>query len=121
MQKTKPASRNPDMRKGEKGIIAVILAVSAIVMLVQGWNISQEKEKDPGIPFYSTSPKELASRASELYRRYDCRDCHSLWGIRNILQAVPAPSLDGIGSWRDEKWLFDYFSAAAIAESKIFG
>lgn len=27
------------------------------------------------------------------------------------MQAVPAPALDGIGSLRDEKWLFDYLSA----------
>jgi hypothetical protein len=99
------------MRKGEKGILVGIVAFSAIVMLVKGWNVSLETEEDPGIPFYSTSTKDVASRASVLYRKYDCRDCHSLWGVRNAMQAVPAPSLDGIGSWRDEKWLFDYFSA----------
>ena len=27
------------------------------------------------------------------------------------MQAVPAPSLDGMGSLRDEEWLFKYFSA----------
>jgi sulfur-oxidizing protein SoxX len=99
------------MRAGEKGILATIALVSVSVMIYQGWNLSHQKGKDPGIPFYSTAPKEMASRASELYRRYNCRDCHSLWGVRNIMQAVPAPALDGIGSWRDEQWLFDYFSA----------
>ena len=27
------------------------------------------------------------------------------------MQAVPSPSLDGMGSLRTETWLFDYFSA----------
>ena len=28
-----------------------------------------------------------------------------------MMQHVPAPALDGIGAIRDEKWLFNYFSA----------
>lgn len=122
MQETMTVSRKLNMRKGEIGIFVLIVVISAIVMLVKGWNVAQEKEKDPGIPFYSTSTADLASRASVLYRKYDCRDCHSLWGVRSAMQAVPAPSLDGIGSIRDEKWLFDYFSAAdpqAILPSRL--
>jgi hypothetical protein len=99
------------MKKGEKGILILIAVVSVVFMAVKGWNISQQTEKDPGIPFYSTAPKELAAKASDLYRKYDCRDCHSLWGIRTIMQSVPAPALDGMGSWRSEEWLYNYFSA----------
>jgi sulfur-oxidizing protein SoxX len=99
------------MKKGEKGILVGITAFVVVVMVVKAWMVSRETEKDPGIPFYSTASKELASKASVLYRKYDCRDCHSLWGQRNIMQAVPAPSLDGMGSLRNEEWLFNYFSA----------
>jgi Cytochrome c len=99
------------MKKGEKGILTGIVIFVVVVMGVKGWMISQEEEKDPGIPFYSAASKELAQKASVLYRKYDCRDCHALWGIRNIMQAVPAPSLDGMGSLRDEEWLYTYFSA----------
>ncbi len=99
------------MKKGEKGILIGIAVFSVTMMLAQGVMISQETEKDPGIPFYSTAPKEIQSQASVLYRKYDCRDCHSLWGLRNIMQAVPAPSLDGMGSLRSEEWLYTYFSA----------
>ena len=99
------------MKKGEKGILIGIAAVSLGMMLVQGFMISQEAGEDPGIPFYSTAPKEVQAQASVLYRKYNCRDCHSLWGLRNVMQAVPAPSLDGMGSLRSEEWLYDYFSA----------
>lgn len=27
-----------------------------------------------------------------------------------MLQAVPAPALDGIGSWRDQEWIYAYLS-----------
>lgn len=99
------------MKKGEKGILLGIVVFSVIAMSIKAWMGSQDTEKDPGIPFYSTASDELASKASVLYRKYNCRDCHSLWGVRNIMQAVPAPSLDGMGSLRDEEWLYNYFSA----------
>ena len=99
------------MKKGEKGILLGIVSFVVIAASVKGWMMSQEQEKDPGIPYYSTASEELAMKASALYRKYECRDCHALWGLRNIMQAVPAPALDGMGSLRDEKWLYDYFSA----------
>ena len=34
-----------------------------------------------------------------------------LWGTRDLTLAVPAPALDGIGSLRDEAWLYTYFSS----------
>jgi hypothetical protein len=99
------------MKKGEKGILLGIVVFSVVAMSVKAWVDSQDTEKDPGIPFYSTASEELATKASVLYRKYNCRDCHALWGLRNIMQAVPAPSLDGMGSLRDEGWLYNYFSA----------
>ena len=99
------------LKKGEKGILIGAVAVSVVFGLIKMWNAPKTDEKDPGIPFYSTASKELGEQASVLYRKYSCRDCHSLWGVRNAMQAVPAPSLDGMGSLRDEEWLFNYFSA----------
>ena len=100
------------MKKGE-WLIASAIGVVVMIALVEGfWSQSGKEVPDPGIPFYSMAPKALAREASDLYRRLGCRDCHSLWGTRNIMQFVPAPSLDGIGSLRDEAWLYRYFSAA---------
>lgn len=99
------------MKKGEKGILLGLVVFSVVAMSVKGWMASQDTEEDPGIPFYTTATDELATKASVLYRKYNCRDCHSLWGLRSIMQAVPAPSLDGMGSLRDEEWLYTYFSA----------
>jgi len=99
------------MRKGEKGILIGIGIFVVLSVAVKAFLVSQQEEKDPGIPFYSTASHELASKSSALYRKYNCRDCHSLWGVRNIMQAVPAPALDGMGSFHDEQWLYDYFSA----------
>jgi len=99
------------MKRGEKAILVGIAVFAMVVMGVKGWMVSQEKGKDPGIPFYTTSTPEFARKASVLYRKYDCRDCHALWGLRNIMQAVPAPSLDGMGALRSEEWLYNYFSA----------
>lgn len=99
------------MKKGEKGILIGIGIFVVVFMVIKGILVSQQEGEDPGIPFYSTASPELASQSSVLYRKYKCRDCHSLWGVRNIMQSVPAPALDGMGSFRDEQWLFEYFSA----------
>ncbi len=72
---------------------------------------AQEEGEDPGIPFYSTADKALQDAGAKLYKKYDCRDCHTIWGVRNPMQSVPSPSLDGIGSLKTEEWLFEYFSA----------
>lgn len=100
------------MRKGEKGILIAILVITGGFMVFKGWQVSTKEGDDPGIPFYSTAPDELASRASVLYRKYKCRECHVLWSSRAPMAgAVPAPSLDGIGAIRNEEWLYTYFSA----------
>lgn len=99
------------MRKGEKGIL---IAIAIIVLVFMGINIyrqSQVTEEDRGIPFYSDAPAQIQEDGQQLVRKHDCKDCHTLWGVRNPMQSVPAPSLDGIGSLRTESWLYDYLSA----------
>jgi len=63
-----------------------------------------------GLPYYTTSNGALARSGGELYKRLQCRSCHKIWAIKNLYETVPAPSLDGIGSWRTEEWLYRYFS-----------
>lgn len=99
------------MKRGEKITLGVII-VSVLGM--GGYNLASreaDKEPDKGIPFHSTAPSELAQEAMSIYKRNDCKDCHTLWTERDMLQSVPAPALDGIGSLRDEDWFFRYFSA----------
>lgn len=99
------------MKKGEKGILVVIAVFVGIAMLYKAVNIAMETKKDPGIPFYSTATAELQKEANTLMRELNCRDCHVLWAQRTLMQSVPAPSLDGIGSIRSREWLYQYFSA----------
>ncbi len=113
------------MKKGEKGILLAIVVSGVVFFVINNYRMSQDQAEsgvDRGIPFYSTASKELQQKASNLYKQLDCRDCHSLWGVRNPMQSVPAPSLDGIGSLKDEAWLFDYLSAEnpqAILPSRL--
>ncbi len=99
------------MKKGEKGILVVIGLVVVAFTGINHYRQAQEEGPDKGIPFYTTAPEALQKQGAELYRELSCRDCHSLWGIRNAMQAVPSPSLDGIGSLKEEAWLYDYLSA----------
>lgn len=68
-------------------------------------------EPDPGVPFYTTASPELKREAEAIYRDNGCSKCHALWMVRNMMENVPAPALDGIGSLRDEAWFYNYFSA----------
>lgn len=109
------------MRAGEKGIL-IFIAVLIIGMM--GYKVLRGvvDEKDPGIPFYTSASPELKRQAEALYKKLECSQCHSLWMVRNMMETVPAPALDGIGSLRDEKWFFDYFSAEnpqAILPSRL--
>jgi cytochrome c553 len=99
------------MRKGEKGILVAIVLIVVLFAAINIYRQGQEKSPDKGIPFYSTATKELQDEGAHLTRKLECRNCHTLWGIRNAMQAVPAPSLDGTGSLRDEGWLYSYLSA----------
>ncbi len=99
------------MKKGEKGIL---LGIAAVVLLGGVWKLVQLKdidEKDMRIPFYSEASVEVRDRAAFLIKQYDCKDCHTLWGTRNVMQSVPAPPLDGIGSLKTEAWLYEYLSS----------
>lgn len=99
------------MKRGEKTILGLI-AVSALGL--GGYQLAArqgDKEPDKGIPFHSTASGDLAQAAMAIYKRNDCKDCHTLWTERDMLQSVPAPALDGIGSLRDEEWFYRYFSA----------
>jgi sulfur-oxidizing protein SoxX len=98
------------VRKGERLIlwgVALVLAAGLLRALTV-----RSGPRDREIPFYSTAPAGVARPAMDLYRKYRCKDCHSLFTVRDLLQAVPAPMLDGIGSLRSRDWLFDYLSAA---------
>lgn len=99
------------MRKGEKAIIGGIVVFSVVMMGFRTWQVATQEEKDPGVPFYTTADTELTNAASLLIREHKCKDCHSLWAIRDMTQSVPTPRLDGIGSLKTEQWLYDYFSA----------
>ncbi|MGD8560770.1 MAG: cytochrome c [Gammaproteobacteria bacterium] len=99
------------MRKGEKGILAVMGLAVVIAALYKGYTASSVIEEDKGIPYYTTASDELKKEARTLFTRYQCHDCHSLWTKRSIMQSVPAPPLDGMGSLKDEEWFFNYFSA----------
>ena len=97
------------MKRGEKIILGcvIVLAAGGAVRAVLQRPSAQDRE----IPFYSTAAASVAEPAMDLYRRSGCRQCHTLWTLRDPLQAVPAPMLDGIGSLRSEAWLYDYLSS----------
>ncbi len=99
------------MRRGEKGILLVIAAVVLALMGRNLWRIEADHEVDKGIPYYSTASAQLTSDAMEIYHQQGCKNCHSLWTVKNPLESVPAPILDGIGSLRSQEWLYNYFSS----------
>ncbi|HHM05412.1 MAG TPA: cytochrome c [Gammaproteobacteria bacterium] len=98
------------MRAGEKGII---IGIVVVVLGMAGYRATQvlKGEKDPGIPFYTTATPELKRQAELIYKENKCSACHSLWMVRSIMENVPAPRLDGIGSLKDEAWFYRYLSA----------
>jgi len=99
------------MRKGEKGIFAV-MAVSVVILIgVKVYQNSKNVGEDPGIPFYSTANKEVTDSAAKAMHFVECKKCHSIWGMKDFSQSVPAPSLDGMGMFRSEEWLYEYFSS----------
>jgi len=87
-------------------VLALVVAIVQSVMHPAKVDISEQ-----GLPFYSTAGAALTRSGSELYKELQCRSCHTIWGVKSIYETVPAPSLDGIGSWRSEEWLFAYFSS----------
>lgn len=109
-----------NLRAGEKGIL---IFIAILVIGLMGYRaLHVVEEKDPGIPFFTTASPELKHQAEAVYKRLECSKCHSLWMVRNMMESVPAPALDGIGSLREEKWFYSYFSAEnpqAILPSRL--
>ena len=99
------------MKRGEKGIYA-LMALAVLATGAYSAFSSRGAAPDRGIPYYSDAPAELAREAMDIYRDAGCKSCHSLWTVRDLTQAVPAPILDGIGSLRSEAWLYQYLSSA---------
>lgn len=101
------------MRRGEKGIfivMAVIVGAAMVKRMVENENVNTARDRE--IPFYTTFSKVDNEKALNLIRDNHCKDCHSLWGgAATMMQSVPAPRLDGIGSIRSEKWFYTYLSA----------
>jgi cytochrome c553 len=97
------------MNGGEKFLAAVIGCLLVFGVIRSVMHVEEPHESD--IPFYSTASQELASKATDIYRANTCRSCHSLWSLKDVMQSVPAPMLDGIGSLRTEAWFYDYLSS----------
>lgn len=98
------------MRRGEKAVLALIGAVVAGGMIHSLLHVEGQHDRD--IPYYSTATPEVARKAMDIYHSNDCKSCHSLWTLKSMLESVPAPMLDGIGTLRTESWLYDYLSSA---------
>jgi sulfur-oxidizing protein SoxX len=97
------------MKRGEKVVLALIgLVLFASVVRSQ---LHVEEKHDRDIPFYSTATPDVARNAMDIYRTNGCKSCHTLWTLQDMLQSVPAPMLDGIGSLRTETWLYEYLSS----------
>jgi sulfur-oxidizing protein SoxX len=97
------------MKRGEKAILALIgvfLVVGVIRSMLHG-----EGKHDREIPFYTTATHDLSVKGMAIYNKNGCSVCHSLWTMKDILESVPAPMLDGIGSLRSEAWLYAYLSS----------
>jgi len=99
------------MRKGEKGIFVLMAASIVILIGVKIYQNSKNEGEDPGLPFYSTASNQVIKAAGKVMHLVDCKKCHSIWGLKGFTQAVPAPALDGMGMFRSEEWLYNYFSA----------
>ena len=108
------------MRRGEKavlGLIGLVLVVGVVRSLLH-----VEGKHDREIPYYSTASHDVAIKAMDIYHNNGCKECHSLWTLKDMMETVPAPILDGIGSLRSETWLYDYLSSPnpqAILPSRL--
>lgn len=108
------------MKAGEKFVLAAI-GVLVIFSVVRS-ELHVEEKHDNEIPFYSTATYDVSRDAMDVIRKNDCKNCHSLWTLKDMLESVPAPMLDGIGSLRTESWLYDYLSSTnpqAVLPSRL--
>lgn len=99
------------MKRGEKAVFIGIMIFVIFMMARNLWTVETSKEIDKGIPYYTTASADLTRDAMDVYRKQNCKNCHSLWTVRNMLDNVPAPILDGLGSLHSEQWFYQYFSA----------
>ncbi|MDX8402262.1 MAG: c-type cytochrome [Mariprofundaceae bacterium] len=90
----------------------VLLFAGMLILAVAQSLLHPDRRSRDELPYYTTADAELQRKGADLYRKLNCRQCHSIWSVKSVMQAVPAPRLDGIGSLRSEDWLFRYFSAA---------
>lgn len=97
------------MKRGEK-VVLLLIVIMVSGGVIQSLLQNDEKHNHE-IPFYSTATPEIAREAMDLYKKFGCKNCHTLWTMKEMLQSVPAPMLDGIGSLRSEKWLYTYLSS----------
>lgn len=108
------------MKSGEKMVLVLIGGLLTFGVVRSLMHVEEAHETE--IPFYSTASKEVASKAMDSYRDNNCRGCHALWSLKDVMQSVPAPMLDGMGSLRTEAWLYEYLSAPnpqAILPSRL--
>jgi Cytochrome c len=97
------------MRTGEKGVLALIGIFVLVAALRAMFHVEGKHDRD--IPYYSTATPEITKQAMDVYYGNDCKSCHSLWTVKDMMESVPAPILDGIGSIRTEAWLYQYLSS----------
>lgn len=110
------------MKKGEKVIFGGVALLVVGGVIVNAFRASHFDPEQGRIPFYTTASPELRAAGERLIKDFECRKCHAMWTIRDPMQAVPAPPLDGLGSLKDEAWFYAYFSAPdpqAILPSRL--
>jgi len=92
---------------------AILLLVGVLIFAVVQSILhpSAPDTSERGLPYYTTADAALARSGAELYKKLQCRSCHTIWAVKSLYETVPAPSLDGIGSLRSEEWLYRYFSS----------
>ncbi|RMH62711.1 MAG: cytochrome c [Zetaproteobacteria bacterium] len=103
-------------------VILLFVGMLMVAMVQSFIHPSKHDTPEEALPFYSTADAALKRSGAELYRKLQCRNCHTIWSVKSVFQNVPAPSLDGIGSLRSEEWLYRYFSAEnpqAILPSRL--
>jgi cbb3-type cytochrome oxidase cytochrome c subunit len=99
------------VKRGEKYILITIALVVLALGIRNFITLKKQPQADPGIPFYTTASPKLMEQASAIYKQAGCKGCHSLWSVRNMMESVPAPALDGIGNIRSQEWLYNYLSS----------
>lgn len=98
------------MRKGEK-VTLWVMGVLVVGVMLKNILMPYSAEKDRSVPYYSTASKDEQQVGIDIIRHESCRTCHSLMTVKNIMNSVPAPILDGLGSLHNEQWFYAYFSA----------